>query len=290
MAKNYVSEANKQLQGQYDAQKNELQNNFNQNMNDLDHQVGTTNKQYDDYVEQAKNQGQMNKQNYNNATLNRGLGRSSIATTGLAGIQNQTNKNVVSINNQRQAQMDNITRLKDMLRNNLTNSLNSLKSEHNSKVNSLAMELKYRDQEMAFKRQQLAQSAAQHNAEMAFKKQQLAQSAAQANREFNAAQKWKQKEWEMKQAQAKGVKASEVKFDMKKFNEESLSAYKTALSRNDQSAMRQIRDTMTAYGSDQRMFDRLDEYDAEWQASLERAEEARKKQNRFSVSKYLTGK
>ena len=272
MAKNYVSEANKQLQGQYDTQKNELQNNFNQNMNDLDHQVGTTNKQYDDYVEQAKNQGQMNKQNYNNATLNRGLGRSSIATTGLAGIQNQTNKNVVSINNQRQAQMDNITRLKDMLRNNLTNSLNSLKSEHNSKVNSLAMELKYRDQEMAFK------------------KQQLAQSAAQANREFNAAQKWKQKEWEMKQAQAKGVKASEVKFDMKKFNEESLSAYKTALSRNDQSAMRQIRDTMTAYGSDQRMFDRLDEYDAEWQASLERAEEARKKQNRFSVSKYLTGK
>ena len=197
----YVEQAQSQLKGQYEANKNNLQNNFNQNMNDLESQKGEINKQYDNYVQDAKNAGEMNKQNYNNATLNRGLGRSSVATTGLAGIQNQTDKNVVNVNNQRQAQMDNIAKLKDMLRNNLTNSLAGMEAEYNSNVNSLAMQLQQRAEDVAYRNKQLAQQAAQHNAEMAYKNKQLAQQAAQANREFAAAQKWKEKEWEYKMSQ-----------------------------------------------------------------------------------------
>lgn len=198
MANKYVEQAKNQLNGQFEANKTQLQNGFNQNMNDLESQKGETNKQYDEYVTNSKNQGEMNKQSYNNATLNRGLGRSSIATTGLTGIQNQTDKNVVSINNQRQAQMDNITKLKDMLRNNLTNSLSAMQSEHNSNVNQLAMQLQVRSEDVSFRNRQLSQQAAQANAELAFRKQQLAQQSAQANREFEAAQKWKEKEWAYK--------------------------------------------------------------------------------------------
>lgn len=209
MANNkYVSQAQSQLKGQYETNKNNLQNNFNQNMNDLESQKGEINKQYDNYVEESKNAGEANKQNYNNATLNRGLGRSSVATTGIAGIQNQTDKNVVSINNQRQSQMDNIAKLKDMLRNNLTNTLSAMEAEYNSNVNSLAIQLQQRAEDVAYRNKQLAQQAAQHNAEMAFKNKQLAQSAAQANREFAAAQKWKEKEWEYKMSQSKSSSSS----------------------------------------------------------------------------------
>ena len=184
MSNKYVQQAQAQLKGQYETNKNNLQNNFNQNMNDLDSQVGEINKEYDGYVEHAKNAGEANKQNYNNNTLNRGLGRSSIATTGIAGIQNQTDKNVVNINNQRQSQMDNIAKLKDMLRNNLTNSLSSLESEYNSNVNSLAMQLQQRAEDVAYRNKQLAQQAALANAELAFKKQQLAQQAYLSQQEL----------------------------------------------------------------------------------------------------------
>lgn len=203
MANKYQQQAAGMIKGQYESQKNNLQNNFNQNMNELESQKGEINKQYDGYVEDSKNAGEANKQNYNNATLNRGLGRSSVATTGIAGIQNQTDKNIVSINNQRQSQMDNIAKLKDMLRNNLTNSLSAMEAEYNSNVNSLAMQLQQRAEDVAYRNKQLAQQAAQHNAEMAFKNKQLAQQAAQANREFAAAQKWKEKEWEYKTSQNK---------------------------------------------------------------------------------------
>ena len=184
MANKYVTQAQEQLKGQYESNKNNLQNNFNQNMNELDSQVGEINKAYDGYVEDAKLSGENNKTAYNNNTLIRGLGRSSVATTGLAGIQNQTDKNVTSINTQRQSQMDNIAKLKDMLRNNLTNSLSSLESEYHSNVNSLAMQLQQRAEDVAYRNQQLAQQAAQHNAEMNYKYAALKQSQAQANAEL----------------------------------------------------------------------------------------------------------
>lgn len=180
----YVSQAQSQLKGQYTTNKNNLQNNFNQNMNDLESQKGDINKQYDGYIDDAKLAGENNKASYNNSTLNRGLGRSSVATTGITGIQNQTDKNITSINNQRQSQMDNIAKLKDMLRNNLTNSLSSLESEYNSNVNSLAMQLQQRAEDVSYRNKQLAQSAAQAKADMAYKYAALKQSAAQAKAEL----------------------------------------------------------------------------------------------------------
>lgn len=47
---------------------------------------------YDRIVQQSKDNTQVSQNNYSNQVLGRGLGRSSIATTGLAGIQDAGNK------------------------------------------------------------------------------------------------------------------------------------------------------------------------------------------------------
>lgn len=175
----YVAEADKIIKGQYESGKNNLQNNFNKDMYELESQKGEIDKQYTGMVDSAKESGEANKTNYNNATINRGLARSTIATTGIAGIQNTTDKSVVSINTERQSQMNNIAKLKDMLRNNLTNSLSGLQSEYNSNVNSLAMQLRQRAEDVSYRNNQLSQSQSIANSELAYKYEALKQSQSQ---------------------------------------------------------------------------------------------------------------
>lgn len=157
MANNaFVEEARKQLQGGMDSQLSQLNNQFAQNMGELNSQLVGINKNYETSVQNAKEQGEMNKANYNANTLSRGLSRSTVATTGIAGIDNTTNKNIVTIDNQRLSQLDNLAKLKTMLNDNLMNSKNALMSQFNSNVSSLAQQLQQRAEDVAFRNRQLA--------------------------------------------------------------------------------------------------------------------------------------
>lgn len=169
---NYIEEARKQLQGQFDTAKNELQGNYEKDFYELDSQTGTMNKQYDGQIQSSKETGENNKASYNNSTINRGLGRSTIATTGITGIDNTTAKNVTALEGQRQLQLDNIDKLKTLLRNNLTNSLSSLNSSYNSNLNSLASQLQEKEEARRLQQEQLAWQKQQWQAEMDLKKNQ----------------------------------------------------------------------------------------------------------------------
>lgn len=169
---NYIEEARKQLQGQFDTAKNELQGNYEKDFFEMDSQTGTMNKEYDGKIQSSKETGENNKASYNNNTINRGLGRSTIATTGITGIDNTTAKNVNALEGQRQLQLDNIDKLKTLLRNNLTNSMNSLNSSYNSNLNSLASQLQEKEEARKLQAEQLAWQKQQWQSEMDLKKEQ----------------------------------------------------------------------------------------------------------------------
>lgn len=238
MSTNFVDEARKQLSGQFEANKTQLQNNFNTDMYELDSQTGIMNKEYDGKIEGAKQTGENNKAAYNNSTINRGLARSSIATTGLTGINNTTAKNVNALEGQRQMQLDNIDKLKTMLRNNLTNSLSALQSAHDSNVNSLAMQLQDRYDEKQWRQQQAQLQQQQWQAEMDFKREQ-----------FNADNKYKYDVLAQKEKTSSSSSSEDKAAQMSQFISASLSQLRGAAKNGDIAGANIIIDNMIAGGA-----------------------------------------
>ena len=191
MAKNmsdYVNDAKGQLQGQYDQYKNQATIDYNQQQSNYDQQHKDTGMGFDKAKENATSQGKVNQNQYNNNTLSRGLGRSSIATTGLAGIQNTTDKNLSNLDLQRENELAKISTLKNQLTESYNSNMIGFDKELESKANQLAQELKRYDDELAYqqwqkdqaeldrqwKQQQAQIEQDRWNQELAWKKEQAA--------------------------------------------------------------------------------------------------------------------
>ena len=157
----YLNDAMEMLGGSFEAQKTQYQNSFNQNIQSLEGQKGGVNQNFDNQLEQNSRNTTRSKNQYNNNTLSRGLGRSTIATSGMAGIQDQGNRISNEVNEQRTAALGNIEAQKALLQQSLQESLLGLQAQQDSEALSLAQQLEQQAYDRAFQREQFDWQKAQ---------------------------------------------------------------------------------------------------------------------------------
>lgn len=146
----YKQQAGNQLSAQYAQQLQDLKN------------------QYDQSKQSALDSGKQTQNNYNNQVLARGMGRSSIATTGLAGIENATNKNVTN------------------LTTNYNQGVAGINTNRDSAVASLAQNLYNTDYEREWQQAQADEAKRRWEAEMAEQKRQFDAQQALALQQLQA--------------------------------------------------------------------------------------------------------
>ena len=152
--KKYLEEAKQMLMGGYENQKVQLNNSFNQNMQSLEGQKAGVNQNFDNQLQQNAMNTTRSQNQYNNNTLARGLGRSTIATSGQAGIQDQGNRIANQVNDQRTQALGNIESQKTLLQQALQENLLGLQSKQESEALSLAQQLEQQAYDRAFQREQ----------------------------------------------------------------------------------------------------------------------------------------
>ena len=150
----YLNDAMEMLGGSFEAQKTQYQNSYNQNIQSLEGQKGGVNQNFDNQLEQNSRNTTRSKNQYNNNTLSRGLGRSTVATSGMAGIQDQGNRISNEVNEQRTAALGNIEAQKALLQQSLQESLLGLQAQQDSEALSLAQQLEQQAYDRAFQREQ----------------------------------------------------------------------------------------------------------------------------------------
>lgn len=152
--KKYIEEAKQMLMGGYENQKVQLNNSFNQNVQGLEGQKAGVNQNFDNQLQQNAMNTTRSINQYGNNTLARGLGRSTIATSGQAGIQDQGNRIANQVNEQRTQALGNIESQKTLLQQALQESLLGLQSKQESETLSLAQQLEQQAYDRAFQREQ----------------------------------------------------------------------------------------------------------------------------------------
>lgn len=152
--KKYIEEAKQMLMGGYENQKVQLNNSFNQNVQGLEGQKAGVNQNFDNQLQQNAMNTTRSINQYGNNTLARGLGRSTIATSGQAGIQDQGNRIANQVNEQRTQALGNIESQKTLLQQALQESLLGLQSKQESEALSLAQQLEQQAYDRAFQREQ----------------------------------------------------------------------------------------------------------------------------------------
>lgn len=139
--KKYLEEAKQMLSGQFENQKVQLNNSFAQNTQSLEGQKAGVNQNFDNQLEQNAMNTTRSKNQYNNNTLARGLGRSTIATSGQAGIQDSGNRIGNQVNDQRTQALGNIEAQKTMLQQALQENLLGIQAKQDSETLSMAQQL-----------------------------------------------------------------------------------------------------------------------------------------------------
>lgn len=96
--KNYQQLGQDRYKPIFEAQQNALQNRLDSGVRDLEGNIAGVNTEYDRAVQKQQEMNQMAKQNYNAETLGRGMGRSTVATTGLASMDARNERVTGDIN------------------------------------------------------------------------------------------------------------------------------------------------------------------------------------------------
>lgn len=169
----YLEEAKQMLMGGYENQKVQLNNSFNQNVQSLEGQKAGVNQNFDNQLQQNAMNTTRSQNQYNNNTIARGLGRSTVATSGMAGIQDQGNRIANQVNEQRTQALGNIESQKTMLQQALQENLLGLQSKQESEVLSLAQQLEALQYERDWQNKQFAYQQSQDKWNQDFKMQQF---------------------------------------------------------------------------------------------------------------------
>ncbi|MDF2800793.1 MAG: hypothetical protein K0S61_696 [Anaerocolumna sp.] len=146
----YKQQANDQVKAQYAQQLQDLQNQYNQTK------------------QSTLDSGKQTQNNYNNQVLARGLGRSSIASTGLSGIENATNKNITN------------------LTTNYNQGIAGINTNRDSAVTQLANSLYNSDYQREWAKQQAEQAQRNWEAQQAEQKRQFDAQQALALQQIQA--------------------------------------------------------------------------------------------------------
>ena len=139
--KKYLEEAKQMLSGQFNNNRVQLNNSFAQNVQGLEGQKAGVNQNFDNQLEQNSRNVITSQNQYNNNTLARGLGRSTIATSGQAGIKDSGNRIANQVNQGRTDALGQIEAQKVQLQQALQENLLGITSKEESEALSLAQQL-----------------------------------------------------------------------------------------------------------------------------------------------------
>ena len=187
--KQYLEEAKQMLAGSLENQNIQLQNSFSQNMQGLEGQKAGVNQNFDKQLEQNAINTTNAQNQYLNNSLARGLGRSTIATSGAAGIKDSGNRIANNVNTDRTNALDNIEAQKVKLSEALQASLLGLSANFESQQLTLAQQLadsaynrQWQEGQFSYQKEQDAIANAMAQAKFDYQKQQdaLAYQLAQA--------------------------------------------------------------------------------------------------------------
>lgn len=189
MAKTY-NEYKKQAQQEYDPSYNAkvtaINNALNEQTTNLENQKGTINQNYDTQVQDQNLQNTVNKNNISNSALNRGLGRSSIVTSGLAEADQNNSKLLQRINQSRTNALNDIDTQKTMLKNNASSTLTQMAGDRESELATLIRQYQESDREYNFRKEQFDWQKQQAQQQLALQRQQLAAAALRARNSSSA--------------------------------------------------------------------------------------------------------
>ncbi len=192
----YYSQAQKEIDPSYNAKVTAMNNALASQQQALEQQKGGVNGNFDTMVSSQNRNNNLSKNNLSNQMLGRGLGRSSIVTSGMAQQDQINNRMVGDIENQRQGALSDIDARKSLLAENNASALAQLEADKINEYYKLARQLQDRDvadwynerndnrqqQSMEFdqsyKNQQLAWQKEAQRQELAYKQQALAQQQA----------------------------------------------------------------------------------------------------------------
>lgn len=152
--KKYLEEAKQMLMGGYENQRVQLNNSFNQNVQSLEGQKAGVNQNFDNQLQQNAINTTRSVNQYGNNTLARGLGRSTVATSGQAGIRDSGNRIANQVNDQRTAALGNLEAQKTLLQQSLQESLLGLTRQQESDSMDLARRLEQTAYDRAWQREQ----------------------------------------------------------------------------------------------------------------------------------------
>lgn len=161
---NYINKAKDAIDGGYAARLQQLQAARNNQLAEYDQNAIDTNASYDRQLKDNADAGLMRVNNYNNDVLGRGMARSSIATTGIAGINNETAGLENDIKLDKQNKLNQISRARQVYDQNYDSGVAALTAEQQSAINKYAQDLYNNDltyeRQRALQAQQAAQQAA----------------------------------------------------------------------------------------------------------------------------------
>ena len=151
----YVKKAQQQYDPQYNNQVNQLKSSLASAMAGYDKQTADTNTNYDASVKNQNLGTQTAEKNYDTNTLGRGLGRSTIYTSGIAGLDDKNTRLVGSINTDRNAKLGEIGLNRTNTNNTYNANLTQLGIDRDNQIATLARQLQQTDWDNAYKQQQL---------------------------------------------------------------------------------------------------------------------------------------
>lgn len=141
----------KQAELQYDPTYNQrvaqLKNSLAKKIAALNQQIPSINYNYDKQIQNQNLQNQIAKNNFSNNMLSRGLGRSTIYTTGAAEMDLVNNRLLNEINERRTSDLNNIAQNIALLQNQLEDELTAMELDRLTAINELARKLEQQDYE-----------------------------------------------------------------------------------------------------------------------------------------------
>jgi hypothetical protein len=170
----YTNQAASQVDSSYNQQVQNLKNSLANQLASYDSQKTGINSNYDMAVQKQNYNNAIGKNNYSNQTLGRGLGRSTIATTGLAGMDSGNKRQVGYIEQGRVNSLNDVDRMKTVAQNGYEDSVNAMSLDRQNKIAALANQLRSAAQSQEWQEKQF-------NADQKYRYDALAQDQNQFN-------------------------------------------------------------------------------------------------------------
>lgn len=141
----YTKQAEQTLNPMYEGVKETLKQKLSNILAMLDMQKENTNQMYDETYKRQELANKKTLNNFNNSILSRGLGRSSIAVSGQAELEQIGNRNLADIEAKRNAVLSQIEQQKVLKQQEVDSEIASLDKEKQTKILELARQL-YNDE------------------------------------------------------------------------------------------------------------------------------------------------